>query len=222
MSTPPRESQEPRRCLRHGIALKPDGECLVCRREAMGPRSHIWNHIGLGHLIVLGFVTLVGIVGGITYLTSLDSAPRAPSAALSPAAGQPARREPADDEANKGNIHLEEETPPGQEPAPAEEGDSPSAAPTDEDIARARERVLVTLYSGNQCTACGEARLYLRSKRIEHVERNIDESPSAAADRDRLNPTKSLPTLEVGEETLPEFTPELFEAALDRQARLLL
>jgi glutaredoxin len=92
-------------------------------------------------------------------------------------------------------------------------------APADWEIANARRRVPVVMYSTAWCGVCKRARAYFEEKRIEFQEHDVDQDAIARAEYERLNPRRSVPTLKIGDEVVVGFSAQAVERALDRAAR---
>lgn len=91
--------------------------------------------------------------------------------------------------------------------------------PADWEIAAARRRVPVVMYSAAWCGVCRRARAYFEDKRIAFEERDVDEDPQARAEYQRLNPRRSVPTIKIGDEVVIGFSPTAVERALDAAAK---
>jgi glutaredoxin len=86
-------------------------------------------------------------------------------------------------------------------------------------LMRARDGVLVVMYSTSWCPACKAAREYMTSKQIPYVDNDVDQSESARAILKRLNPRGSIPTIDVDGEVMVGFSAERIEAMLQRAAQ---
>lgn len=91
--------------------------------------------------------------------------------------------------------------------------------PADWEIATARRRVQVVMYSTAWCGVCKRARAYLQEKRIAFEEYDVDENAAARAEYLRLNPRRSVPTIKIANEVIVGFSPAAVERALDAAAR---
>ncbi len=91
--------------------------------------------------------------------------------------------------------------------------------PADWEIATARRRVPVVMYSTAWCGVCKRARAYLVEKRIEFEEHDVDQNAAAREEYLRLNPRRSVPTIKIGDEVVVGFSPAAVERALDAAAR---
>jgi glutaredoxin-like YruB-family protein len=98
-------------------------------------------------------------------------------------------------------------------------GRQPSREPADYEVAAARRRVPVVMYSTSWCGVCKRARKYFEEKRIAFEELDVDEDPSARAEYVRLNPRHSVPTIKIGDEVVVGFSAAAVERALDAAAR---
>ncbi len=91
--------------------------------------------------------------------------------------------------------------------------------PTDREIATARRRVPVVMYSTAWCGVCKRARKYFEENRIAFEEHDVDQNPSARAEYERLNPRRSVPTIKIADEVVVGFSAVAVERALDAAAR---
>jgi glutaredoxin-like YruB-family protein len=91
--------------------------------------------------------------------------------------------------------------------------------PTDWELAAARRRVPVVMYSTAWCGVCRRARQYFEQKGIAFVEHDVDDDPRAREEYLRLNPRRSVPTIKVGDEVVVGFSALAVERALDASAR---
>jgi glutaredoxin len=92
-------------------------------------------------------------------------------------------------------------------------------APSDWEMAAARRRVPVLMYSAEWCGVCKQARTYFEEKRIAFEERDVDKDPQARAEYQRLNPRRSVPTIKIGDQLVIGFSANAVERALDAAAR---
>ena len=91
--------------------------------------------------------------------------------------------------------------------------------PADWEIATARRRVPVVMYSTAWCGVCKRAREYFKEKRIAFEEHDVDQNAAARAEYLRLNPRRSVPTIKIGDEVVVGFSAQAVELALDSAAR---
>ena len=91
--------------------------------------------------------------------------------------------------------------------------------PTKREVASARQRVPVVMYSTAWCGVCKRARAYFQQNGIAFEEHDVDEEPLARAEYQRLNPRRSVPTMKIGDEVVIGFSPAAVERALDAAAR---
>ena len=106
--------------------------------------------------------------------------------------------------------------------APQSEG-GPRAArnaePADWEIAMARRRVPVVMYSTAWCGVCKRARAYFEEQRIAFEEHDVDKDPTARAQYLQLNPRRSVPTIKIADEVIVGFSAAAVERAMDAAAR---
>jgi glutaredoxin len=91
--------------------------------------------------------------------------------------------------------------------------------PKDWEIANARKRVPVVMYSTAWCGVCTKARRYFEKKRISFVEYDVDKNASARAEYLQLNPRRTVPTIKIGNEVIVGFSEQAVGRALDDAAR---
>ncbi len=91
--------------------------------------------------------------------------------------------------------------------------------PKDWEIANARRRVPVVMYSTAWCGVCTKARRYFQENRISFAEYDVDENASARAEYLLLNPRRSVPTIKIGSEVIVGFSEQAVARALDDAAR---
>ncbi len=91
--------------------------------------------------------------------------------------------------------------------------------PADWEIATARRRVPVVMYSTTWCGVCKRAREYFKEKRITFEEHDVDQDVAARAEYLRLNPRRSVPTIKIGDEVVVGFSAQAVELALNSAAR---
>lgn len=91
--------------------------------------------------------------------------------------------------------------------------------PADWEIATARRRVPVVMYSTAWCGVCKRARRYFEENRIPFEEHDVDHNPAARAEYLRLNPRRSVPTIKIADEVVVGFSAVAVERALDAAAR---
>ena len=106
--------------------------------------------------------------------------------------------------------------------APQSEGGPPAARnaePADWEIAAARRRVPVVMYSTAWCGVCKRARAYFEQQRIVFEEHDVDKDPTARAQYLQLNPRRSVPTIKIADEVIVGFSAAAVERAMDAAAR---
>lgn len=104
-------------------------------------------------------------------------------------------------------------------PAAASARPRGKSEPGASEIAAARRRVPVVMYSTAWCGVCKRARKYFEEAGISFVEYDVDENPAARAEYLGLNPRRSVPTIKVGDELVIGFSAQAVNAALDAAAR---
>ena len=91
--------------------------------------------------------------------------------------------------------------------------------PAEWEIATARRRVPVVMYSTAWCGVCKRARKYFKEERIAFEEHDVDKSPTARAEYLQLNPRRSVPTIKIADEVIVGFSAAAVEQALNAAAR---
>jgi glutaredoxin len=86
-------------------------------------------------------------------------------------------------------------------------------------LKRARGNVSIVMYSTKWCGVCTEARDYMSEHGIQFVDHDVDASASARAIYERLNPRKSIPTIDVDGEVMVGFSGESLDEMIDDAAR---
>jgi len=91
--------------------------------------------------------------------------------------------------------------------------------PSEGELAAARRRVPVVMYSTDWCGVCRRARQYFEQEGISFIEHDVDHDPQARADYLLLNPRGSVPTIKIGQEVVIGFSPQAVEHAMSSAAR---
>jgi len=94
-----------------------------------------------------------------------------------------------------------------------------NSEPADWELATARRRVPVVMYSTAWCGVCKRARKYFEENRIAFEEHDVDQNPVARAEYEKLNPRRSVPTIKIADEVVVGFSAAAVERALDAAAR---
>ena len=107
----------------------------------------------------------------------------------------------------------------GNQPTQTSNRQTRDRAPKEWELANARKRVPVALYSTAWCGVCKRARSYFEKERISFVEYDVDKNASARAEYLALNPRRSVPTIKIGNEVVVGFSEGAVDRALDDAAR---
>jgi glutaredoxin len=223
------ESAARARCPTHDLVLGPQGECVLCRRTLPPPPS-----VSAGRRVIVGSVVgvalLASAIGAHALYVSLRPAPVEvrPEPALVASAASPPRSPEGEHPSQRpapwasrprsprsSASQLEPE--PGAAPSPAQEPEV-EAGPSEAELAAARRRVSITMYSASWCGACAAARAYLRESHVRFTERDVDDSDRASERLNELNPRHTIPTFEIDDQVLVGFGPSSFESAVDQAA----
>jgi len=207
-----------RRCERHDLACRPDGTCVLCERER--PSGG-----GSRALLIVALVVVAGAAGVIH-----TQRPRPQPIAALPTETAPAATTPV----------VETTTTPYRELPPAETMYVPPAVvtetvpgatqpvappqprPTGPDQAAlqsAARSVKVVMYTTTWCPQCKKAKAWLNDNGVSYAERDIEASESDRAACKKLNPTCSIPTLDIDGEVIVGYGPSHMRAAIDNAAR---
>ena len=76
----------------------------------------------------------------------------------------------------------------------------------------------VRLYTTSWCPHCSKAKAWLTSQHIAYAELDVESDRWARREHRRLNPRGSVPTFDAYGEVVQGFSPEGFQAALQRGA----
>jgi glutaredoxin len=76
----------------------------------------------------------------------------------------------------------------------------------------------VRLYTTSWCPHCSKAKAWLRAQHVEYAELDVEHDAWAHREHRRLNPRGSVPTFDAYGEVVQGFSPEGFQAALQRGA----
>ena len=107
----------------------------------------------------------------------------------------------------------------GGAPAQSQARNSDSRAPKDWEIANARKRVPIVMFSTTWCGVCKRAKAYFEQEGIAFVEHDVDQNQAARAEYLSLNPKKTVPTIKIGNEVVIGFSEQAVQAAIDAAAR---
>ncbi len=209
------------RCARHHLVAGPDGRCVICRREAPPEKAAsrsatAWVFGGLAALALL-----------IAFLAFKPSrAPVVVATAETPATPTTPERHAAPGEPRANGEHA---LPAGTEPAPPQMQktivtEAPSAAPvasapappTPAEARAALGQVSIKVYSTSWCPNCKKARAWLAANKIQYTEYDVDHDPDAKRRQLQLNPSGSVPTIEVDGAVLVGFGEQSMGAAIQR------
>ena len=108
---------------------------------------------------------------------------------------------------------------PGSQPTQTSERQTRDKAPKEWELANARKRVPIVMYSTAWCGVCKKARSYFEKERISFIEYDVDKNASARAEYLALNPRRSVPTIKIGNEVVVGFSEGAVDRALKDAAR---
>jgi glutaredoxin 3 len=190
------------RCPRHGLAIPPDGTCIVCRREARGGESAglpAWPFALVG--LVLAGLLVFGVARTVLQRAETATAEPPPSPlqrfAASPASSVPSTHEPSV----------------AASAVPAWFTDEQARVPEE------RKRVSITVYSTSWCPSCRAAKAWLANHHQPYFERDIEQDPEANERMRKLNPAGGVPTINIEDDILIGFDGPALDRAIDGAAR---
>jgi len=212
---------EPARCSTHGLIVGADGRCVICRRANAsggddGPSKPISDTTWV---FLFAAVALAAMGAYVIY--------RDPFSAHAQSLGNGAGSRPVPAVTNA--------EPPLQPQAPPVFAfDKHSASPTSEappattesprDAAReaAKKQVQIKMYSKPGDPLCDEVRLYLRKNGFQFTDFDVTQSDTDMVLLKSINPSASIPTLDVDGNVLTTINRAQLEDLLDRvvEARL--
>lgn len=216
------------RCEAHGLAVGPDGRCVLCAREAEAagtPSStRSWSAVAAAVIAAAAIGVAFVLLRPTDRPTREVEAEARPELAAPPGVESPAGRAPRVETRSPATFE-----PPTPEPtanaaievdvqkAPARtEGVPAKKPPSAEDLAAALRSVRVTVYTTSWCPQCTRARNWLRANGIAHTDRDIEASESARRDRDRIAQKKGVPTVDIDGEVLTGFGEQSWSRAIAR------
>ena len=214
-----------RRCARHGLALGPDGRCVLCRRENGGRGGG-----GKSSLVIVAASLVVLTGAAVAYFTLgrepgpvTDRAPvavsaKAEAAPVSPSEPAPRpvarrrgessssdwRKEPLDGERKARRKPAALPRPrPAPRPAPKAVAPPPKPkGPSQAELLAAMRKVPIQLYYTTWCPACKRARAWLRTNRLNVREYDIERNAAAKAALNRLTSRRTIPVMRVAGKTI--------------------
>jgi glutaredoxin len=199
----------------HGIALGDDGRCAICRRQ----RDDVPEEPNTPWRALVFFALLTVIaLGSYVLIRQQRLATSPPTADTTPPWRRPVSREPA--------------VPQPVEP-PAATSERPNVverrkqyleklAEREELIELEMKRIPITMYVEPDCDDCKRAKKWFEENGYAVTERDITSDGRYLRARDRLNPKKTVPTLQVGGKVLGGFDEAKVKGELHAQAEALL
>jgi glutaredoxin 3 len=199
------------RCPEHGLAVGPDGSCVLCRRNrgpagstAPPPTSFFADTTWVGpNAIVLALVAAaMAILLTIRFIAGLG--PFAPARAI-------AERERtgryADDRQGRGDDPMAEDAP--ADPEGAADPDDPATT----------DAVPVVVYYTTWCPHCRRARAWLDEHQVPYRAFDVESDRDAAREMRRWNPSGAVPTIVVDGRPMSGFDPRALERQLEAAAQ---
>jgi glutaredoxin 3 len=206
------------RCNRHGLAAGPDGECVVCLREARERATRRARRLALA-----ACVSLFGVSGALlaARLLRAPSAPQAitslaaePPIAVAPVASQAVPEMPPSEVVSVNAAPSAAPSLPPPLPASAAALAVASAEPvtaprqpTSAEVQAAYHATPVLMFSTSWCPVCARARQFFNANGLKFEDRDVDADPQASAELKRRSGGKAIPLIDVdGQQLRPGFS----------------
>ncbi|HTA91248.1 MAG TPA: glutaredoxin family protein [Polyangiaceae bacterium] len=206
------------RCNRHGLAAGPDGECVVCLREARDLATRRARRLALG-----ACVSLFGISGALLAARLLrepiaaqavTSLAAEPPIAAAPVATQAASETPPSEVAT---LNAAPSAAPSLPPPAAASAEAvavasaqpvtPPRQPTSAEVQAAYHATPVLMFSTSWCPVCARARQFFHANGLKFEDRDVDADPQASAELKRRSGGKAIPLIDIdGQQLRPGFS----------------
>ena len=214
------------RCRAHGLAVGPDGRCVLCREserpvtDAEAPARGALTLFAAGAVLIVVAALLIRVAVGL---------PAAPVEPPSNGSGDPRFR-------SAGRVEPPSETPPRPNetdatarfvasPTPVPEAASPSPVtvdagsppttvgasptpPSNSAIQAALRQTRIVMYATSWCPHCTRARAFLEANGLTREEHDVDHDERARAELKRLTGKGSVPVFVVDGELVSGFNAE--------------
>lgn len=194
------------RCRLHDIALGADGRCVLCKRkredvpEQQGSPWRMLAFLSLLTLIALGGYVLSRQDETPPALSEEELEPwRAPKPTPPERAARP--QPPPQPTGESRLIDLREEV-------------REEMAERQRRIDLEMKRVPITIYCTTSDKACVAARKWFDENGYTYVDRDIEADGRFLRERDRLNPSETVPTLKIGDTVLTAFDDKTIERTI--------
>lgn len=207
-------------CKTHGLVLAPDGKCILCRRPQGPPAFALTEEqesvLSKGVTVLLG-ACLAAAAGAIVYASQLPP-------------GYTGERH---SERSQGATRIKETEEPAAQPdagrpepsKPQPAMAAPKVKPKSKlkpaaDVAKAPagrpaySGLEVTMYAAPWCYICDRTRDFLLARDVVLVERDVERDAKATQELAKINPQKTLPTLQIAGRVHVGFNPWELEDAL--------
>ncbi len=214
------------RCAEHGLAVGPDGGCVLCRRARRAtkrPPTFVWKLVGGAVLVMAALVGAWTLAARRVILT--EAAPTA-SASIAPELVAPPIAAPPP-EPHRVPMPTEARPLPSLSVPAVSLGGADAATdappPTAAELGAALRATPVLMYTTQWCPVCRRARQYFAQQGIRWRERDIDASREARDELVRRTGRTSVPTIELDGVLLPPGfdEPELGQALVNSLERRL-
>ena len=218
------------RCVEHGLAVGPEGQCVLCeRRERTVSRRAargmlIWAGIGVlcasaGLLWVRQRGTRLRpepgplVATSHVALTPVAVAPteRGPELETAP----PADPAPAPAPAETLSVPASNSAPAPTPEAPQPSVNEPARAPSNAEIRTAMTSTPIVMFSASWCPACQKASRFLQANGLSFVAHDVDTDASALAELKRRTGHTAIPVIDIDGTQLPAgFSPRAVISAV--------
>lgn len=213
---------EPGRCSIHGLILAEDGKCVICRRgmsatSADEPRKTISDPMWA---VIIGGVVLVGAGAWLVIADPFSAKPRKANDPVVLVTKPPPQPEVVDVPAPKKPTVFVSLDPPVDPSASssAAPSDPEPTGPTEADVQAAMRQVRITMYSSGTDAFCEQVRTFLRKRKYTFTDFDIDKSETDRIQMRALDPSGTVPTLDIEGTVLVGFDRQEFESTVRRIA----
>jgi glutaredoxin len=214
------------RCRAHGLAVGPDGRCVLCRETERPPADGASSAKSALTLFAAGAVSIV--VAALVLRAALGVSSSAPTERTSvEGAGvdvrAPARAEPLIERSERPSDRVAARFDPTPAPAPSAAEPSPitvdagaasatagtpPAPPSNSAIQAALRQTRIVMFATAWCPVCTRARAFLDANGLTREEHDVDHDERARSELERLTGKGSIPVFLVDGELVRGFSEE--------------
>lgn len=224
------------RCPTHGLAVGPEGTCVLCNRRQ---RRALTIEVSTILAALLGLTALVAAVIAVVRYQVVAPSPVKPQPTMAPDASPPQEAEEPSEAPTNYPI-APWEAPTDEEPPIGPIATAPTSRTNQGTVAGskigatqaeaidrlekerktrdAERRVAIEVYTAPWCPACRQAVAWLQANQISFAEHNVDDSESASRRLKSLNPKGSIPTFDIEGQVLTGFSSERVRRAIRKAA----